>query len=174
MIGIDKKPTFREVLERNTNLLTVFSIFNALSIWSAQIEQEPVNTILPFFFICLSIITLWEVIRDTYSEQNHGFLHYIYSLLLVFSQIAMVYYIFNKYFNFIILIIYFLLFIILAFNIHRLMMYIVRRIPDVISSKKLISQFVFFLSIVNAMCLAAIADAYLFRLFKSLGFLQLS
>jgi len=59
--------SFRKFLESNTNLLTVFAIFNALIVFSISIkESEVVRDILTISFWIFSLLTFLELLVGTF------------------------------------------------------------------------------------------------------------
>ena len=57
--------SFRDFFERNTSLFTVLGIFNALAIYSSQLNNKECSDLLSFLFSILSIATLVPIIVDT-------------------------------------------------------------------------------------------------------------
>lgn len=62
--------TLREFAETNTNLLTVFGIFNALTIYSASISNTYFSMGLSFLFMGMAIIVWIEIYNSFPSEQE--------------------------------------------------------------------------------------------------------
>ena len=67
--------TFKEFLNQNTNLLTVFGILNTLAIFAASIQQENegLSHIITFILWLMSLQVWWEVTSssiDYYEQKN--------------------------------------------------------------------------------------------------------
>ncbi|MBX2897934.1 MAG: hypothetical protein KF763_21000 [Cyclobacteriaceae bacterium] len=71
----DKTPfSFKKFLEENTNLLTVFAIFNALIVFSVSIKENEIiqNTLTVCFWVfsLLTFLELFTVTINTYKENR--------------------------------------------------------------------------------------------------------
>jgi hypothetical protein len=80
----EPRTSFREIFNRNVNLLTILGIFNALAIYSSSLVKKSIAMPLSFIFSILSIVVLWVIIMDIpkYKEKNLKYEFLITSLIL--------------------------------------------------------------------------------------------
>lgn len=81
---------FREFLDKSTNLLTIFGIFNALSVYAATIDEQPTFVLVAPVFIVLSIIVWWQVIMLSIDSNNGSKIYEAFILLIGMAQIGLV------------------------------------------------------------------------------------
>lgn len=62
---------FRTFINDSVNLLTVFGIFNALTVYSIGIDQQIAMALVTPVFMVLSIIVWWQLMLFT-MESNEG------------------------------------------------------------------------------------------------------
>lgn len=84
----EKKSKLRKVFEKNTNLITVFGIFNAFIIFSQSIEIKELSLTFSFIFSILSIIVIWEIIGDFFKLD--GLLYRLIAGSFAFIQLGMI------------------------------------------------------------------------------------
>lgn len=65
--------SFKQVVDKCTNLLTVIGIFNAISIYSATIPSSAISKLLSVIFLLLSILMLHEVLLFAIRIPNSSF-----------------------------------------------------------------------------------------------------
>ena len=93
----EKKPVkFKEILERNTSLLTILGIFNALSIYSGSLEG--VGKYVSFCFLILSMMVLWQVIID-FHKNFYTVAITVFGMVLLFCQLGFVIYSILSYYD---------------------------------------------------------------------------
>lgn len=99
----EKKPfSFKEFLDGNTNLLTVFAIFNALIVFSVGIkENDLVRDVLTVSFWTFSLLTFLELLGNTFKTYKEYRFEVSWSVRLklslfliavIYAQLALVVY----------------------------------------------------------------------------------
>ena len=88
---------FRDFLDKTTNLITLFGMFNALFIYSSTIEINIVTDfLLPSFFL-LSMLVWLELILLTLSSSDGSFRYKIFYFLFCSVEIGLTYYFIIKF-----------------------------------------------------------------------------
>lgn len=88
---------FRDFLDKTTNLITLFGVFNALFIYSSTIEISVVTDfLLPSFFL-LSMLVWLELILLTLSSSDGSFRYIIFYFLFCSVEIGLTYYFIIKF-----------------------------------------------------------------------------
>lgn len=90
----DKKKgiPFRDFLDKTTNLITLFGVFNALFIYSSTIETNiATDFLLPSFFL-LSMLVWLELILFTLSSSDGSFRYKLFYFLFCSVEIGLTYY----------------------------------------------------------------------------------
>lgn len=107
----DKAIIFSKFLESQTNLLTIFGIFNALAIWSNGIKNEKIQIFLTLVFLFLSILVLYEIIISFFHFSDYSIKAQLFCLLLIGSEIGIILYMFDTYLKFMVYALIFLVFL---------------------------------------------------------------
>lgn len=86
--------SFKIFLDKSTNLITVFGVFNALFIYSSTIADNEIKSfLLPSFFLLSMFVWLELIIFALRSSDGSGKYHLFYFLLCL-VEIGLVYYFF--------------------------------------------------------------------------------
>jgi hypothetical protein len=93
----DKNSTetpFKIFLDKSTNLITIFGVFNALFIYSSSIANTEIKSfLLPSFFL-LSMFVWLELIIFALRSSDGGNKYHLFYFLLCLVEIGLVYYFF--------------------------------------------------------------------------------
>lgn len=85
---------FKIFLDKSTNLITIFGVFNALFIYSSSITDTEIKSfLLPSFFL-LSMFVWLELIIFALRSSDGGNKYHLFYFLLCFVEIGLVYYFF--------------------------------------------------------------------------------
>lgn len=106
---------FKEFLDKSTNLLTIFGIFNALTLFATSIKDLEISTFLGLIFLVLSLFVLWELIMFAIASSDNSKRYEIFIMLLALSELGLIYYIAISYSGFLIILGYFLLIFLYVF-----------------------------------------------------------
>lgn len=83
------KKSFRNYLKRNTNILTIYGIFNALAIYSSNLSfHTELPNVISIFFIVLSFMTIVPAINDV--KYKPSFTTYIFKFILAICQVNII------------------------------------------------------------------------------------
>ncbi len=110
----EKGVPFRDFLDKTTNLVTLFGVFNALFIYSTTLDNEgAAGFLLPTFFI-LSIFIWLELILFTFTSNDGTWRYELFFILLCSVEIGLVWYFIVKFAGLLILLVYFGIFFLLV------------------------------------------------------------
>src|SRR5690606_33619588 len=85
------KETFRDFIDRNTNLLTVVGIFNALALYSNSIQPKFLSEYLGLLFILISVGISIAVAKPELTEiKNFNFKTQLFKFSLLLSQTILI------------------------------------------------------------------------------------
>lgn len=92
-----KGTPFKLFLDKSTNLVTLFGVFNALFIYSSTIDSKgAAEFLLPSFFV-LSILVWLELILLTVSSNDGSIKYQLFYFLLCSVEIGLVWYFIHKF-----------------------------------------------------------------------------
>jgi hypothetical protein len=112
-----KEPSlpFKEFLDKTTNLVTLFGVFNALFIYSTTLDSEgAAEFLLPSFFV-LSIFVWLELILFTLSSNDGAKKYELFFFLLCSVEMGLIWYFVVKFAGLLILLAFFGIFFLLVF-----------------------------------------------------------
>ncbi len=89
---ISSETPFKIFLDKSTNLITIFGIFNALFIYSSSIENTDIKSILLPSFFLLSMFVWLELIIFALHSSDRGNKYHLFYFLLCIVEIGLVYY----------------------------------------------------------------------------------
>jgi hypothetical protein len=117
----EKEVPFKDFLDKTTNLVTLFGVFNALFIYSTTLDSEgAAEFLLPTFFI-LSIFVWLELILFTLSSNDGTWKYELFFFLLCSVEIGLGWYFVVKFAGLLILSVYFGIFILLVFLLTKVL-----------------------------------------------------
>jgi hypothetical protein len=99
-----KELTFKEFIDKTVNLLTVFAIFNGLTIYSASIGVKSLSVYLSMMFLGLSILIWFELLSYTISFNQDNYKFHIFNLTTLLIEFALIGYFLYTYAGFVYLI----------------------------------------------------------------------
>lgn len=87
-----KALSFKKFLDKSTNLIAIFGIFNALFIYSGSVENLDASSfLLPTFFI-LSLLVWYELIRFTLKSSNYSWKYNVFLFLAFSIEIGLIWF----------------------------------------------------------------------------------
>lgn len=111
----EKGVPFKDFLDKTTNLVTLFGVFNALFIYSTTLESKgAAEFLLPSFFI-LSIFVWLELILFTLASDDGTRKYELFFFLLCSVEIGLVWYFVVKFGGLLILLAFFGIFFLIVF-----------------------------------------------------------
>ncbi len=91
------KISFREFIEKTTNLLTVFAVFNALTIYAASLPYKPYSLFLAAIFLLLSLLVCYELVMFTIESKDDSFKYELFYFLISSAQLLMIFFFIRTY-----------------------------------------------------------------------------
>ena len=117
----EKGVPFKDFLDRTTNLVTLFGVFNALFIYSTTLKGEgAAEFLLPTFFI-LSILVWLELILFTLNSNDGTWRYELFFFLLCSVEIGLVWYFVGEFAGLLILLVFFGIFFLLVFLLTKVL-----------------------------------------------------
>lgn len=173
-IEIRNKPekqssSFREFIEKSTNLMTVFAILNALFIYSTTIDDTNVKLFLVPSFFLLSLLIWFEIILFTLDNSDNSFRYQTFYFLSAIVELGLIWYFVVKFY-FILIAVGFvgaffgLAYILILLLIWLLPKWILRLIKNEKINKKTVTSIVVLLAIVISMVITKICLVMLFKM----------
>ena len=135
---------FKQFLDESSNLITIFGVFNALFIYSSQIDKDISQFLLPTFLF-LSLFIWYELILFAINSNNGTFKYELFYILTTTIQIGLIWFF---VISFKLLLLYLLIptiYFILIFIVSFILYYISKRLLK--KRKKITSFIIVFLSI---------------------------
>jgi len=157
-----EKLPFREYLDKSANLITIFGVFNALSIYSTTIENKNVTGyLLPSFFL-LSLVVWYELLSFAHESDDGSRKYSIYTYLLFIIEIHLTIFFIYKFTSLALLITTIVLLGVYIYLCGRFLSFILSKWLEKQSDKvdKIMSYVIIVLSLVFAFFILKLTSPY--------------
>lgn len=154
--------SFKDYLDKSTNLVTLFGVFNALFIYSATLDsKDAAEFMLPSFFI-LSMFVWLELILFTLSSNDGSKKYEFFLFLLCTIEFGLAYYFIVKFSGLLILLALFGIFFIFFFLFMRLLTWL--SLTRFVNTKKFKRKSYLFILMITSILLSGVTMKILFPL----------
>jgi hypothetical protein len=124
-----KSIPFKKFLDKSTNLITIFGIFNALFIYSTTLiglKSDAAQFLLPTFFL-LSALIWYELILFTMKSSDGSWKYFMFYFLSASIEVGLLWYFIDTFAGLLFILLVLVIFFLMVFSLSMLFIRILRK-----------------------------------------------